>query len=96
MTSKKWRRVNVRELNLHECFLDDAITSIVDAIEECVALGESEIVLIHGYAHGDIIKRWIWSPQLTAAVQKINVRLVNRSPMPRNVGATQLQFREIS
>ncbi len=57
-----------REINLHDRFLDEAIDEILDAIEECVATGESEIILIHGYAHGDVIKRWIWSPQLQAAL----------------------------
>ncbi len=85
----------MREINLHDLLLDDAITDIMDAIEECVALGETEIILIHGYAHGDIIKRWIWSPQLVAALQAINVKLVHRGLVPRNDGATHLRFGEI-
>ncbi len=92
MTSKKWRRVNVRELNLHERFLDDAFEEIMDAIEECAARGESEICLIHGHVQGDVIKRWICSPQLEAALQKINVKVVNRSLIPKNNRATHLKF----
>ena len=45
----------MREVDLHENFLEDAIALIVDTVEECAATGACELVLVHGYSHGDLI-----------------------------------------
>lgn len=85
----------MKELNLHEHFLDDAITLIVDTVEECAAMGVCELVLVHGYAHGDMIKKWIWSGALAAALYKVNVKLHGRAKVPKNPGATSIRFSAI-
>ncbi len=80
---------------MHEYFLDDAIDAIVDAVEECSAVGVCELVLVHGYAHGDLIKKWIWSGALAAALSKVNVELHGRAEVPKNPGATLIRFSAI-
>ncbi len=85
----------MKELDLHEYFLDDAIDAIVDAVEECAAVGVCELVLVHGYAHGDILKKWIWSGALATELLKVKVQLTGRVPVPKNRGATLIRFSDI-
>ncbi len=85
----------MKELNLHAHFLDDAIALIVDTVEECSAVGVCELVLVHGYAHGDLIKKWIWSEALAAALRKVNVELHGRADVPKNPGAPLIRFSAI-
>ncbi len=82
----------LRELDLHECFLDEAKVEIRDEVEECAIKGEADILLIHGYAHGNAIKNWIHSKDLVRELQKVNVRVLSCVFVPGNEGATHLRF----
>ncbi len=86
---------HVKEIDLHEYFLEDAIAAIVDTVEECSAAGVCELVLVHGYSHGDLIKKWIWSEALAVELRKVNVKLIGREKIPKNPGATLIHFADL-
>lgn len=75
------------EFDAHGLTLDEAREDAIWRLQECAAVGDGCLVVVHGYQHGNLLKQYFRSREFEreAAVEGILVRRARSQPNP---GAT--------
>jgi len=67
--------VSLLEINVHGHELWGAIDEVLSALEECKINGEREINIIHGYKHGQVLKKYFRSNKFVAEMVREGFQL---------------------
>jgi hypothetical protein len=65
----------MKQLDLHNRELSDAVLEIIQVVKECVLQEENVLEIIHGYTHGMVIKIYLNSPKFKAVLKREGVLL---------------------
>ncbi len=67
--------MSLLEINVHGHELWGAIDEVLSALEECKLNGDGEIIIIHGYKHGQVLKNYFRSNKFLAEMAREGFRL---------------------
>jgi NDP-sugar pyrophosphorylase family protein len=79
------------EIDVHGLHLWESIDEILYYLEECRTNGIHEIIIIHGYRHGNILKEYIRSEGFIIEMEKAGYNLEMKPP--RREGITQFELK---
>jgi len=63
------------EINVHGHELWGAIDEVLSGLEECKINGDGEINIIHGYKHGQVLKKYFRSNKFLVEMTRKGFRL---------------------
>ena len=67
--------MSLLEINVHGHELWGAIDEVLSILEECKINSDGEIVIIHGYKHGQVLKNYFRSNKFLAEMAREGFRL---------------------
>ncbi len=84
------------KIDLHGKVLIEALDEILIYLEECKAIGDKHVEIIHGHHHGQVLKNHIQSDRFIREIENSRFTLVRKNSPNKGTTCFELKLKNVS